>query len=424
MSEPINVPAEEPSGLAYLFGFYLGFRLFIMLLAVVVLGLTPQAGVMCDLAIGFLLFAVALFCCLGGSRRDLHLWRTSSSRWAILFILVAGCSLVWSVTPSLSAAVAYWCAMAANCGVVVLLMRTQSVESVAQALLKGFAHGACMVAIVAWLLPGTDENRLGYDGLIGTNVIGYLCAFGFYCAQYVVVVRKERHTLALVLLGVTMLRSLSKTTIIAFLVSQALLLFGNGTIPRRKRMQIALAALALMLPFWTLLSSYIDNYASSTQPETLTGRLGIWAIMISDGIEKPLLGHGFHSVWQVIPPFGPDQFEVRHAHNEIIQQFYAYGAMGVLLFCGIYTSFFLQVRKLARSPLRSFLFSLLIFVLIRGVADTESFDLSLPMWMILLFSVLMREARKEHCIVSEAQEPNDSDEHLLDPGKVANTYPA
>ncbi len=78
-----------------------------------------------------------------------------------------------------------------------------------------------MVAIVAWLLPGTDDLRLGYDGLIGTNVIGYLCALAFYCAQYLVVVRKLKHTLALILLGITMLRSLSKTTIIAFLVSQA-----------------------------------------------------------------------------------------------------------------------------------------------------------------------------------------------------------
>ena len=415
MSDPATIPPEEESKLAYLYGLYLGFRLFIMLLVAVVFGLTPQAGVMCDLAFGFLLFALVIFCCLGDSRHELHLLRTGSSRWAILFLAITGCSLAWSVTASLPAAVAFWCAMGANCAVVVLLMRTQSVESVAQALLKGFAHGACIAAIGAWLLPGSDDSRLGYDGLIGTNSIGYLCAFAFYCAQYLVVVRKEKHALALVVLGITMLRSLSKTTIIAFLVSQAFLLFVSGTIPRRKRVQVALASLVLVLPFWTMLSSYIDNYASSSQPATLTGRLGIWSIMISDGMEKPLFGHGFHSVWQVIPPVGPDQFEVRHAHNEIIQQFYAYGVTGVVLFCCIYTSFLLQVRKLARSPLRSFLFSLLIFVLIRGIADTESFDLSLPMWMILLFSVLMQEAGEGKCIASKVEEPNEPVGDLPEP---------
>ncbi len=423
MSEPTNIPAEQPSVLAYSYGIYLGFRIFIMLLAAVVVGVTPQAGVMFNLAIGFLLLAVVMFCCLGSPRHNLHLLTASSARWAVLFLLATGCSLAWSVTSSLAAAVAFWCAMASNCGVVVLLMRTQPVKSVAHGLMKGFTHGACMVAIIAWMLPGTDDSRLGYEGLLGTNDIGFLCAFAFYCAQYLVVVRKEKHPVALVVLGMTMLRSLSKTTIIAFLVGQAFLLFANSAMPRRKRIRVAVVALVLVLPFWTLMSSYIDSYASSNQPENLTGRLGIWLIMISNGIEMPLFGHGFHSVWQVIPPYGPEQFEVRHAHNEIIQQFYAYGVTGVILFCGIYTSFFLQVRKLTRSPLRSYLFSLLIFVLIRGVADTEAFDLSLPMWMILLFSALMREATEESCVVSQA-EGSSFRGPLTGPVKVTNTRPA
>ncbi len=125
----------------------------------------------------------------------------------------------------------------------------------------------------------------------------------------------------------------------------------------------------------------------------------------------------FTPVWQIIPPVGPDQFEVRHAHNEIIQQFYAYGATGILLFCGVYTSFFLQVRRLARSPLRGFLFSLLIFVLIRGLADTESLDLSLPMWMILLFTVLMREAEDENRVISVTEETSGPNAHLLEPAR-------
>jgi exopolysaccharide production protein ExoQ len=97
--------------------------------------------------------------------------------------------------------------------------------------------------------------------------------------------------------------------------------------------------------------------------------------------------------------------------------------MGITLFCGIYTSFFLQVRKLARSPLRSYLFSLLIFVLIRGVADTEAFDLSLPMWMILLFSALMTEAREESCAVSQAEAFNVRGT-LTGPVNATNTHPA
>ncbi len=79
-------------------------------------------------------------------------------------------------------------------------------------------------------------------------------------------------------------------------------------------------------------------------------------------------------------------FEIRHAHNELLQQFYAYGAVGVMLFFGIYVSFFLQIRRLPRGMLRIFLYSFLVFILIRGLADTEVFDLSLPLWMIILLS--------------------------------------
>src|ERR1700736_1390641 len=108
--------------------------------------------------------------------------------------------------------------------------------------------------------------------------------------------------------------------------------------------------------------------------ESLTGRIGLWAIFLLESVQRPWIGHGFHSVWKVIPPFGPEQFEARHAHNELLQQFYAYGVMGVVMLIGLYGSFLRQIRRMARSPLRTFFLSLLLFVAIRGVADTEPFD--------------------------------------------------
>jgi hypothetical protein len=93
----------------------------------------------------------------------------------------------------------------------------------------------------------------------------------------------------------------------------------------------------------------------------------------------------------VIPPFGPDLFEARHAPNELLQQFYAYGVAGVFMMIALYTSFYRQVTKLSRSPLRALLFSLLVFVLVRGLADTEPFDLSLPSWAMIMFSAIIDE---------------------------------
>jgi exopolysaccharide production protein ExoQ len=95
----------------------------------------------------------------------------------------------------------------------------------------------------------------------------------------------------------------------------------------------------------------------------------------------------------VIPPFGADQFEAAHAHNELIQQFYAYGLVGVGLFTAIYGSLYRHIRRLTAGPFRTFCIAFLLFVLVRGFADTERFDLSLPLWAIVIFSLLIEQAR-------------------------------
>ena len=391
---PFFVSREE-YGPAFVVGLFLGFHLIVIVLAVWLFGTTPQTGDMIDLSLNYLALGVVAFSCLGYAPNGLRFLRSAPSLCALLFLVFSGCSLAWTVAVSVPAAVVFWCAMAADVGMVVLLLRSQPAGRVIASLFRGYAYGACGVAIIAWLLPTPTDNRLGYEGLMGTNGIGFLCAFAFFLAQYLVLVRRERHTLVMLLLGVTLLRSLSKTTIIAFLLSETILLAASRNIPRRTKVLVTVTAFVIVLLFSSMLVSYIEDYATNneagySEADSLSGRLGIWALTGSEAIEQPWFGHGFHSVWNVILPFGRDHFEIRHAHNELLQQFYAYGAVGIALFLGIYGSFFLKIRRLPRGMLRTFLFSLLIFILIRGLADTEVFDLSLPLWMIILLGALMK----------------------------------
>jgi O-antigen ligase len=155
---------------------------------------------------------------------------------------------------------------------------------------------------------------------------------------------------------------------------------------------LILAGIATVVAFSSLLNSYFDIYTNTgNSPETLTGRIGIWTVILSEAIQQPWIGHGFHAVWKVIPPFG--DFEARHAHNELMQQFYAYGIVGVCMLGGLYGSFYRQVRKLSTSSMRTFWFALLLFVLIRGLTDTEPFDLSLPLWAMVMISILMEDGQ-------------------------------
>jgi exopolysaccharide production protein ExoQ len=380
----------ESNGVAFGVGFFFSFRLFIMLLSVRLLGTDPQTGVEVTLTLNFLLLVGVVFDSLGvvyfPARRMVQQWPV---RWALMFLFFSGCSLLWSGTASLPAAIAYWCAMASDVAIVILMLRAGNSTQVANSLMRGYVWGACAVAIIAWLLPAQSDLRLGDEDLVGPNAIGYLCAFALFFAQYLIRETDGKWGAAALLLGVTLLRSLSKTTIIAFLAAEAVLLLRDKSMRSRTKLLLALGTVAIVAAFSSLLYSYYDIYTNAgNQAETLTGRLGLWTYFLAEGIQQPWIGHGFHSVWKVVPPFGGDQFEARHAHNELLQQFYAYGVVGVCMFAGIYGGLWLQLRKLTAGPRRTFFFALILFVLIRGLADTDAFDLSLPLWSIILISML------------------------------------
>src|SRR6185312_4340320 len=240
--------------------------------------------------------------------------RPWSIRWSFVFLIFAGLSLSWTVAASMSASIAYWCAMAADVLMVVLLLRSGDIPTIASALMRGFVWGACVVAIVAWLIPAQSDLRLGDEELLGPNQIGYVCGFALFFVQYLMRKKEGNWTFAAALLGITLLRSLSKTTIGAFIVAELLLFALDPSMKRRTKVMLISATAVTALAFSSLLTSYFDTYSNSGGPETLTGRLGIWAYILNEAVDKPWIGHGFYSVWKVIPPFG--SFEARHAHNE------------------------------------------------------------------------------------------------------------
>jgi len=404
LSEEQNVTVPAATGLPFIVGFFFSFRLFIMLLSVRILGTEVETGVEVDLAVNYLLLVFVAFQTLGVTNTaSPRILKLPSVRWVLLFLGFSCCSLLWSATASLPAAAAYWCAMAADVAMVILLLRSGSIGRIANALMKGYVCGACAVAITAWLLPAQSDLRLGDDELLGANQIGYLCAFGVFIAQYLMRSKAGKWGFAAVLLAVTLLRSLSKTSLVAFLVAEAFLLLKDKSMALRTKLLLIFAAMLVIIGFSGLLTSYFDIYANTgNSPETLTGRLGIWAFVLNEAIQQPWIGHGFHSVWKVIPPFG--EFEARHAHNELLQQFYSYGVVGICMMAGLYGSFYRQARRVTIGSMRAFYYALLLFILIRGLADTEVFDFSLPLWTIVMFSLLIEESRTASVPLAERVE--------------------
>ncbi len=389
-----NFRPPEATGLAFVVGFYFSFRIAVELFSVRVLGTDPRTGAEITLALDLLLLLVVCFHSLGYANRTFgFMLRLSSMRWVLVFLIFSCCSLVWSGTVSLATSIAYWCGMAADVAIVVLLLRAGSVTCVSHSLMKGFIVSACCIALIAWIMPAQSDLRLGDEEFFNTNQIGNLCAFAIFLAQYLMRRKEGKWGLAILFLALTLLRSLSKTTLVAFLLSESFLLIQDRSISRKTKILLTTAVVLIILVFWGLFEAYYDIYTTAgNQAETLTGRTAIWAYVLNAALERPWIGHGFDAMWKVIPPFGSDQFEARHAENELLQQFYAYGVAGICMLVGLYGSLYRQIRRLPRSPLKLVFLSLLLFVVIRGLAEAEPFDLLLPLWSIVLISLLVERA--------------------------------
>ena len=345
-----------------------------------------QIGSVLSLALSFLLLVLVVLDRLCASEDSVApLVLPKPSRWALLYLAFIGFSLAWSASASLPASIAYWGGTTADVVTAVLLFRSADARAVAAAMMKGFVVASCVIALLAWIMPAEYDLRLGDQDYLNANTIANLSAFGFFFAQYLARVTPAGWTLASGFLSLTVLRSLSKTTTAAFVIGAVLLFIADRSMRRRTKLLLAGVAILAVLSLWGLFEAYYDLYTTTgNQAETLTGRTAIWAY-VSDAIpERLLFGHGFDSMWKVVPAFGA--FQARHAENEVLQQLYAYGVTGLTLAVAVYGSLLRQIRRLGASPACLPVICLLAYILVRGLAEAEPFDLLLPLWAVVLCS--------------------------------------
>ena len=388
---------------AFAVGFFFSFRAALVMISARWLRLGTEAGVIANLAVEFALLLAIVFQAIGPAARPISaIVRRSTMRWVLAFLAFSCLSLLWSATVSRPASFLYWCAMACDVAMVVLLLRGGPIARVSHSLMRGFISSTCVVACIAWMMPASSDLRLGDPDYFNTNQIGNLCALAIFMVQILAGSKDAKWKLPIFFLTVTLLRSLSKSTIAAFLVAEGLLLIRDKSMSRKTKAVVALAAALLVAAYWGLIGSYFDVYTTTgNQAETLTGRTGIWAYTLDVSLDKPWFGNGIDAMWKVFPPFGMDMFEARHAENELLQQFFAYGMAGVVMLVGVYASLFRRILGSPNGPSKSVLAAIMLFIFVRGLAEAEPFDLLLPLWMITLFS----------CIVDERLESREERTH-------------
>ena len=196
-------------------------------------------------------------------------------------------------------------------------------------------------------MPTQYDFRLGDEDIFNPNSICNVSLFAVFFAQHLMRRKMARFGLVTFSLVLTILRTLSKTTIAAFLVSQVYLVIQDRAMSRRSKLCLTIASILVVLMFLGLFETYFNFYTTNgNQAETLTGRTAIWNYVFDGALERPWIGHGFDSMWNVVPTFGT--FEARHAENEFLEQAYSYGVIGVVLLCGVYGSLCSNLRRMAQ----------------------------------------------------------------------------
>lgn len=371
--------------LALVAGFFYSFRVCITLLW---FQSVPQLGTTVATAFSIVLFVCACFISLAiPPTAPVRASASATMKLIFLYLALSGMSVLWSATKSAAVAMGYWAGTACDVLTLVLLLRYSPVDLRVVRVLQGYVAGAAIVAMVAWCTPAMYDSRLGNEDFLHPNAIGFVFAlaalFSFYLSR--------RHAIwkwAACALSVTLLRSLSKSCIAAFLVAAAVYLLFGMALSRRAKIWIGVLTSATILFFWGLIESYYAFYAAGTSNlETLTGRTLIWSTSFDIARESPWFGHGFYSYRFIVPPFG--EFEAWHAHNEFLQQFFNYGFIGVVLTVALYYTFFNGIRHSSTNSVRGLSVAIFLFALIRGIVDTERFDLSFPLWLMAMLSVTL-----------------------------------
>jgi exopolysaccharide production protein ExoQ len=369
-------------------GFFLAWRTCITFLA---FQSEPMIGTATSIALSCVF---VFFSWVATSNRTNSDCRSVALRWLYAYLGLAAASLFWSATKSPGVALMYWMGLAADCASVFLLAHDDESSEACRGIMRGYVLGASIVGLIAWVIPTLPDLRIGNEDFLHPNAVGYLLAISTLFA-----IQLSRHSRWMTYLaafcGATLLRTLSKASIAGFAAAIVFYLLRDSHLSRRTKIWIGVAASAVIAFSWGLLEAYATTYDQGNHLETLTGRTYIWAVAWEEAMKSPWIGHGFYSFRFVIPAIGT--FEPWQAHNELLQQFFCYGIIGVTIVVGLYWSFMREVRYAQNREFATLAAAILALAVVRGLVDTERFDINFPLWLLTLFIVAQRKPLLKQC---------------------------
>jgi exopolysaccharide production protein ExoQ len=343
-----------------------------------------------SLAFAFILIILRLLA--HGSFRPLPLPRVI--QWAMLYIAWTGLSLSWTFSDTFLSAVGYWAMMLLDVLVVMAMLKWDEIERISIASLKGLVAGTYAIDSIALLFAAGDEQgRLGDPEFLHPNNLGHftslaaLVSIFFWQRAPEGSSERSRWAIGSIILSWMVVRTLSKTSIVAFAVAAAFSILVGTNFRKKTKLRILFASFLLMAVSYGFTSRYMSAYLETNPNDvtTLTGRTILWIKSWDMITERPMIGYGTLSFRN----YAPQDWEIRttHGHNEWVTQAFQLGFVGVFLTAIVYVSYYRHFRRVKDLFKRKLGTSILIFTAIEGMASAEPVGLLFPLPLLVLMSV-------------------------------------
>ena len=269
-----------------------------------------------------------------------------SARLVLCLPLLALLSIAWSQDPGLTL----------RRGVVLLVVSSigaclGSLYSM-QELSKLVAVTGFLIGVATFLMapiaPGVVQDAMMHNAWKGLfthkNAQGVFMALAFISAVHS---RFERYPwfryATLFLTGALLLLSRSSTSLLAVIVTLAVVPLWKLTRVPLRQVVFALASFALVAGVAAFALSHYSTELAGVfgKDTTLTGRTELWAMILQSIARRPLLGYGYNAFWlgmkgESLSIIAASGWVVYHAHNGLLDVLLGLGAVGGVLFLVTY----------------------------------------------------------------------------------------
>jgi exopolysaccharide production protein ExoQ len=181
--------------------------------------------------------------------------------------------------------------------------------------------------------------------------------------------------------------------------------YSLGFVQRRTVYVTANAALFVLLAVFVLLfQSQIADVLSN--PDSFTGRVAVWDLVLRYIGDNPLTGAGYGSFWQIgeLSPVNritsiPWLLHTQHSHNGYLEMLVTTGIPG-FLFCllAVVVAPFVQFMNLdgSNANTKGMLYAIWVFALLFNMMETQIFTRDKQIWLMLILALsCLRSLRYE-----------------------------